>query len=51
MVKNPPAMKKTWVGSLVWEDPLEEAMAIQLEPGEEAVAVLHVVYSSCCADS
>ena len=27
MVKNPPAMKKTWVGSLVWEDPLEEAMA------------------------
>ena len=30
MVKNPPAMQETyetWVQSLVWEDPLEEAMA------------------------
>ena len=27
MVKNPPAMWETWVGSLVWEDPLEEGMA------------------------
>ena len=26
-VKNPPAMKETWVQSLVWEEPLEEAMA------------------------
>ena len=25
-VKNPPAMKKTWVRSLSWEDPLEEGM-------------------------
>ena len=24
MVKNPPAMWKTWVLSLGWEDPLEE---------------------------
>jgi len=24
MVKNPPAMKETWVQSLGWEDPLEE---------------------------
>ena len=23
MVKNPPAMKETWVWSLGWEDPLE----------------------------
>ena len=23
-VKNPPAMQDTWVGSLVWEDPLEK---------------------------
>ena len=27
MVKNPPAMWGTWVGSLGWEDPLEEGMA------------------------
>ena len=27
MVKNPPAMRETWVGSLGWEDPLEEGMA------------------------
>ena len=23
LVKNPPAMRETWVRSLVWEDPLE----------------------------
>ena len=27
LVKNPPAMWETWVGSLDWEDPLEEGMA------------------------
>ena len=27
MVKNPPAMQESWIGSLVWEDPLEEGMA------------------------
>ena len=27
MIKNPPAMQKTWVQSLGWEDPLEEGMA------------------------
>ena len=26
MVKNPPAMLETWVGSLGWEDPLEKGM-------------------------
>ena len=26
-VKNPPAMRETWVGSLGLEDPLEEGMA------------------------
>ena len=26
MVKNLPAMRKTWVQSLGWEDPLEEGM-------------------------
>ena len=27
MVKNPPVMWETWVGSLSWEDPLEEGVA------------------------
>ena len=27
MVKNPPAMQKTQVQSLCWEDPLEKGMA------------------------
>ena len=27
MVKNLPAMQKTWVQSLGWEGPLEEGMA------------------------
>ena len=26
-VKNPPAMRETWVQSLGWEDPLEKTMA------------------------
>ena len=27
LVKNPPAMRKTWVQSLGWEDPLEKGTA------------------------
>ena len=27
MVKNPPAVRETWVQSLGWKDPLEEGMA------------------------
>ena len=27
LVKNPPAMWETWVGSLGWEDPLEKGKA------------------------
>ena len=27
MIKNPPAMRETWVQSLGWEDSLEEGMA------------------------
>ena len=27
LVKNPPAMRETWVGSLDWEDPLEKGKA------------------------
>ena len=26
-VKNPPAMRETWIRSLGWEDPLEEGVA------------------------
>ena len=29
MVKNPPAMRETWVRSLGWEDTLEEGMSMQ----------------------
>ena len=43
-VKNPPAMRKTWVRSLGWEDHLEEGVAtsssvfawrISMDRGEE----------------
>ena len=27
LVKNPPAMRETWVQSLAWEDPLEKGKA------------------------
>ena len=27
LLKNPPAMRETWVRSLGWEDPLEKGMA------------------------
>ena len=27
LVKNPPAMRETWVQSLDWEDPLEKGKA------------------------
>ena len=27
LVKNPPAMRQTWVRSLGWEDPLEKGQA------------------------
>ena len=29
LVKNPPAMRETWVRSLGWEDPLEKGKALQ----------------------
>ena len=31
LVKNPPAMRETWVWSLGWEDPLEKGKATQLQ--------------------
>ena len=27
LVKNPPAMRETWIQSLGWEDPLQKGMA------------------------
>ena len=29
LVKNPPAVRETWIGSLGWEDPLEKGKAAQ----------------------
>ena len=36
LVKNPPAMRETWVWSLGWEDPLEKGKATHssIPPGE-----------------
>ena len=31
LIKDPPAMRETWVQSLGWEDPLEEGMTIPLQ--------------------
>ena len=31
LVKNPSAMRETWVRSLGWEDPLEKGRATQLQ--------------------
>ena len=51
MVKNPPAMRETWVRSLGWEDSLEEGMGthssiiawrIPMERGPWQVAVHRV---------
>ena len=38
LVKNPPAIQKTWVQSLGWEDPLEKRKAITLilKPDKDA---------------
>ena len=49
MVKNLPAMHKTWVQPLVWEDPLEKGMALPSPvflPGESHGQRSLVGYSS-----
>ena len=48
LVKNPPAMRETWVRSLAWEDPLERGTATHSSvlPWAEAASV-----SSQIADS
>ena len=33
LIKNPPAMWETWVGSLGWEDPLEKRKATHSSVG------------------
>ena len=45
MVKNPPAMQKTWVGSLGWEDPLEKGKdPLQYSGLENSMdCIVHVV--------
>ena len=48
VVKNLPAMQKTWVQSLGWEDPLEKGMATHTPlflPGEPHGQRSLVVYS------
>ena len=37
LVKNPPAMRETWVQSLGWEDGLEKGMATPLSMGWQRV--------------
>ena len=37
LVKNPPAMQETWVGSLGQEDPLEKGMTPVFLPGENSM--------------
>ena len=55
MVKNLPAMQKTWVRSLSWEDPLEKGMATHSsvlawrtpwteEPGVNKGQILKTIY-------
>ena len=55
-VKNPPAMWKTWIQSLGWEDPLQETLAtcssvlawrISLDRGTWWAAVHGVKESEC----
>ena len=45
MVKNPPAMQKTWVGFLGWEDPLEKGKdPLQYSGLENSMdCIVHVV--------
>ena len=44
LVKNPPAMRETWVQSLGWEDPLEKGKATQLQySGLESFLMIFLV--------
>ena len=48
MVKNPPAMRETWVRSLGWEDPLEKGKAkpLQYSGLENSMETVHGVSKS-----
>ena len=41
LVKNPPAMRKTWVRSLSWEDPLEKGKYSGLENSMDSQRIGH----------
>ena len=43
LVKNPPAMRETWVQSLGWEDPLEKGKATH----SSILAPVKVLHSMC----
>ena len=45
LVKNPPAVRETWVGSLGWEDPLEKGYSLQFSGLENSVDCL--VHGGC----
>ena len=44
LVKNPPAMRETWVQSLGWEDPLEKGKATQLQYSGLANSMDYIVH-------
>ena len=46
LVKNPPAVRESWVLSLGWEDPLEKGKAIH--SSIRAWRIPWAVYSPCC---
>jgi len=48
MVKNPPAMQKTWVQSMGWEDPLDFIPTPVFLPGESHGQRSLVGYSPWC---
>ena len=47
LVKNPPAMRETWVRSLGWEDPLENRSSILVWRIPWTVWILHGPTKSC----
>ena len=44
LVKNPPAMQKTWVQSLGWKDPLEKGTATHSSILAWRIPRTHIVY-------
>ena len=46
LVKNPPAMRETWVRSLGWEDPLEKGKATHSSILAWRIPIVHGVAKS-----